>query len=145
LAIGWDQLRTYLVRSTRTYYYYYYFDFFFLILVRFRALFCFHNYFFFIIIIIASTIMKFSIKVFATAAFLLPAAVSSATGYEVWAADQSNAVSGQGLLGVMGSFLWIWDSNAIETQLAGGPTADPLSCTSSQTGPCDILDVFPAL
>lgn len=65
-------------------------------------------------------------------------------GYEVWASDQSNSMSGQGSLGVRGSFLWIYDSDDIEEQLNDGTDAPPLSCTPNDSvGPCDILDVFP--
>ncbi len=71
-------------------------------------------------------------------------------GYEVWASDQSNSVSGENSAGVKGSFLWIWDSDDIARQLAGGPLAKPIACerydkgkTKKNVGPCDLLDVFP--
>ncbi len=64
--------------------------------------------------------------------------------YEVWGADQSNSVAGESSAGVKGSFLWIWDSDSIQDQVAGGADAKPLSCTPNDTeGPCDLLDIFP--
>jgi hypothetical protein len=64
--------------------------------------------------------------------------------YEVWASDQSNSVAGQSAAGVKGSYLWIWDSQAIQEQINGGTDAKPLSCTPTVTeGPCDLLDIFP--
>lgn len=75
---------------------------------------------------------------------------AAAPGYEVWAADQSNSVSGQAALGTLGSLVWIWDSADIEAQLAGGPAAQPGGCgrnnrgkRSRKHGPCDLLEVFP--
>jgi hypothetical protein len=70
-------------------------------------------------------------------------------GYEVWASDQSNSVANANARGVKGSFLWIWDSEDIEKQLAGGEHAAPLGCGKSKKrqkagmGPCNLLDVFP--
>ena len=61
----------------------------------------------------------------------------------MWASDQSNSVPGQEKLGIKGSFLWIWDSDDIETQLAGGPDATPIGCEPGTTGPCDLIDLFP--
>ena len=64
--------------------------------------------------------------------------------YEVWGSDQSNSISGETSPGVKGSYLWIWDSHDIKAQLDGEGDAVPLSCTpDKQTGPCDLLDVFP--
>ena len=63
--------------------------------------------------------------------------------YEVWASDQSNSVPGETSAGVKGSYLWIWDSSAIQEQLNGGTDAKPLSCTTAPEGPCDLLDIFP--
>lgn len=68
-------------------------------------------------------------------------------GYEVWAADQANTVSGGGQ-GTRGSLIWVWDSADIEAQLAGGPTALPVGCDGNNSshanrGPCDVLEVFP--
>ena len=84
------------------------------------------------------------------ALFFAGTAGAEPEGYEVWASDQSNSVSGAGGSGTEGSFLWIWDSADIEAQLAGGPDALPLSCerfdggaTFRNVGPCDLLDVFP--
>ena len=66
------------------------------------------------------------------------------SSYEVWASDQSNSVADQSAAGVKGSFLWIWDSQAIQEQINGGTDAKPLSCTPTATeGPCDLLDIFP--
>jgi len=65
--------------------------------------------------------------------------------YEVWGSDQSNSVPSQSSAGIKGSYLWIWDSTSIGTQLKGDADATPLSCTpSDSTGPCNLLDVFPS-
>lgn len=71
-------------------------------------------------------------------------------GYEVWASDQSNSVEGAAGPGRDGSFIWIWDSNDIEAQVAGGPDAQPIGCAPNNSGnaawnvgPCDLWDVFP--
>ena len=66
-------------------------------------------------------------------------------GYEVWGSDQSNSVAGVESRGVSGSYLWIWDSEDIEAQLAGGADAPAVSCGPSDggAGPCDMNDVFP--
>lgn len=70
--------------------------------------------------------------------------------YQVWASDQSNSVTGVQAAGTRGSFLWIWESASLETQISGGSDALPLSCLpesntddAESTGPCDLLDVFP--
>ena len=64
--------------------------------------------------------------------------------YEVWGSDQSNSVEDEKTPGVKGSFLWVWDSDSIQNQLAGGDDAAPLSCSPNKaSGPCDLLDVFP--
>lgn len=70
-------------------------------------------------------------------------------GYEVWASDQSNSLPGQPP-GTAGSYIWIWDSEDIERQIAGGPDAQPLGCkvpfgsrSPGNAGPCDLLDMFP--
>ena len=64
--------------------------------------------------------------------------------YEVWGADQSNSVSNEASRGVKGSYLWIWDSNSIQTQIDGGDDAQPLSCSPLKSqGPCDLFDIFP--
>lgn len=56
-----------------------------------------------------------------------------------------SALIGQSALGVKGGFIWIWDSEAIEQQLAGGSDAVPLPCTpNAETGPCNTLEVFPS-
>ena len=93
-----------------------------------------------------------------TLAFTVPA-FADGPGYEVWASDQSNSVAGASGPGRNGSFLWIWDSDDIEAQLAGGPDAQPLPCRPGQrkakgkkrgkakvapaAGPCELWDVFP--
>ena len=90
------------------------------------------------------------------ATFAMPAFGQS--GYEVWASDQSNSVAGADGPGLVGSYIWIWDQDAIEAQIAGGPDAQPLPCVPGQgtktgkskkgasaaTGPCDLNEVFPA-
>lgn len=64
--------------------------------------------------------------------------------YEVWASDQSNSVPDETSAGVNGSYLWVWDSESIGTQLDGDEDATPLPCTPNATaGPCDLWDVFP--
>ena len=67
--------------------------------------------------------------------------------YEVWGSDQSNSVPSQTGPGAKGGFLWIWDSASIQKQLMGNGDDDlaiPLSCMpQTDTGPCDLLDVFP--
>lgn len=70
------------------------------------------------------------------------------SGYEVWAADQSNSIAGQPL-GTRGGLIWIWDSVDIERQIAGGPLATPVGCDGNNSahaspGPCDMLALFPA-
>ena len=65
--------------------------------------------------------------------------------YEVWGSDQSNSDSDKTLLaGSKGGYLWIWDSASIRQQLRGGPDAKPLGCLdNNDTGPCNMLDIFP--
>ncbi len=73
--------------------------------------------------------------------------LTPAIGYEVWASDQSNSVPGEARRGVNGSFIWIWDSDAIAAQLAGIGDAQPLPCAGMDPtgpGPCDVNMVFPA-
>ncbi len=77
------------------------------------------------------------------ACFATTSRANAGHGYEVWAADQSNTVSGVAL-GSKGSQIWIWDSVDIEAQIAGGPLAVPVGCDGGiSVGPCDMLDVFP--
>lgn len=66
--------------------------------------------------------------------------------YEVWASDQSNSVPNQAGTGVNGSYLWIWDSNAIKNQIQSGYDAVPLPCTpdAHDVGPCNLWDIFPS-
>lgn len=67
-----------------------------------------------------------------------------ATGYQIWAADQSNSAPDQTALGVKGGFLWVFDSVDIGRQLAGGVDAKPLPCSPTATvGPCNVLEIFP--
>lgn len=59
--------------------------------------------------------------------------------YEIWGSDQSNSISGNTSAGTNGSYLWIWDGNAINDE-----AAMPLACApGSANGPCDLWDVFP--
>lgn len=66
--------------------------------------------------------------------------------YEIWASDQSNSAPGQTTPGTKGSFLWIWDSESVDDQIKQSELeAVPLSCVpDKQTGPCDLLDIFPS-
>jgi len=66
--------------------------------------------------------------------------------YEVWGSDQSNSVAGATGPGQLGSFLWVWDSEDVNTQLGGGDDAQAMGCDPANTpgaGPCDMLEVFP--
>jgi hypothetical protein len=68
-------------------------------------------------------------------------------GYEIWGSDQSNSVAGVEARGVNGSWIWIWDSQDVEQQLATGEVAQPLGCNGDNRagdGPCNIYDVFPS-
>jgi hypothetical protein len=69
----------------------------------------------------------------------------AARDYEVWAADQSNTAPNQGVLGVKGGLLWIWDGKDVGKQVEDdGYKAVPLPCIPGDiTGPCDILKIFP--
>ncbi len=58
--------------------------------------------------------------------------VISSTSYEIWASDQSNSVAGAAT-GLVGSYIWVWDSADVDTQLAGGVDAMPLSCDGNNT------------
>ena len=63
--------------------------------------------------------------------------------YKLWGCDHSNSVENKTTPSVKGSFLWIWDSDSIQDQLAVGEDAVPLSCLPHKTScPCDLLDVF---
>ena len=68
--------------------------------------------------------------------------------YDVWAADQSNSVTGMTSRGVNGSYVWVWNSEDVEKQLNNGKDALPLKCDGTNrvnkagTG-CDIWDIFP--
>jgi hypothetical protein len=62
--------------------------------------------------------------------------------YELWASDQSNTVPGKAALGIDGSLIWIWNNEAIEDQLDGGPAASPVPCAGT-AAPCDTNLVFP--
>ncbi|MGQ7843773.1 hypothetical protein ACUNV4_04810 [Granulosicoccus sp. 3-233] len=70
--------------------------------------------------------------------------------YQIWASDQSNSVADADGPGTKGSYLWIWNSEDMETQIAGGDDAIPVGCLPADdesvavpAGPCDLLDVFP--
>ena len=80
----------------------------------------------------------------------LDESTAQSTGYQIWASDQSNSVADAPGPGTRGSYLWIWDSADMESQIAGGADAVPLSCMPGSlddnvalVGPCDLLDVFP--
>jgi hypothetical protein len=76
--------------------------------------------------------------------------------YDIWASDQSNSVAGAPARGVDGSYMWIWNSEDVERQLAGetqpyGPDGNtdayPLLCDGTNAiNPnglgCDIWDIF---
>ena len=73
---------------------------------------------------------------------------SATTRWQVWASDQSNSVADASAPGTRGSYLWIWESEAVATQLDGGEAASPIGCVptaagADDAGPCDLLDVFP--
>lgn len=68
-------------------------------------------------------------------------------GYEIWASDQSNSVSGETSRGVNGSWIWIWDSGDVKKQLKNGQKALPLGCDGKNRpgdGPCNLHEVFPS-
>ena len=68
-------------------------------------------------------------------------------GYEIWGSDQSNSVADAESRGVNGSWIWIWDSEDVEQQIATGKVAQPLGCDGSNQpgdGPCNVYDVFPS-
>lgn len=68
-------------------------------------------------------------------------------GYEIWGSDQSNSIANVESRGVKGSWIWVWDSQDVEQQLATGEAAEPLGCDGQNRpgdGPCNIYDVFPA-
>lgn len=76
--------------------------------------------------------------------------MGEAVRYQIWASDQSNSVADTAGLGTRGSFLWIWDSADMESQIGGGADAVPVGCQPAPdeagmapAGPCDLLDVFP--
>ena len=73
--------------------------------------------------------------------------VAESDGYEIWGSDQSNSVADVDLRGVSGSWLWVWDSKDVETQLQGGEAAKPIGCNGNNIageGPCNLYDVFPS-
>ena len=73
--------------------------------------------------------------------------VAESEGYEIWGSDQSNSVADVDSRGVSGSWLWVWDSKDVETQLQGGEVAKPLGCNGKNMageGPCNLYDVFPS-
>ena len=68
----------------------------------------------------------------------------STTSYEIWGSDQSNTVEGQSALGVSGSYLWIWDSDDIQTKISTGNTSAPKPCSpDDEEGPCELFTIFP--
>jgi len=91
--------------------------------------------------------MKFSFAIFSLLA------LSSTTNgenkwstksYEIWGSDHSNTVEGQSKLGVAGSYLWIWDSDDIQTKISTGKTPESKSCSPNDTkGPCQLFTIFP--
>ena len=79
--------------------------------------------------------------------FTLKMAAAEHHGYEIWGSDQSNSVADVESRGVKGSWIWVWDSQDVEQQLATGEAAEPLGCDGQNRpgeGPCNIYDVFPA-
>ena len=54
-------------------------------------------------------------------------AMANGDGYEIWGSDQSNSVSGVASRGVDGSYMWIWDSEDVDVQLAGA-IGSPNAC-----------------
>ncbi|NEQ48460.1 MAG: hypothetical protein F6K00_34995 [Leptolyngbya sp. SIOISBB] len=67
--------------------------------------------------------------------------------YEIWGSDQSNSVADAEGRGVNGSWIWVWDSQDVETQLTTGEVAEPLGCDGQNRpgdGPCNVYDVFPS-
>ena len=67
-------------------------------------------------------------------------------GYEIWGSDQSNSVADAEASGVNGSWIWVWDSQDVENQLATDEPAQPLGCDGENLpgdGPCNVYDVFP--
>lgn len=68
-------------------------------------------------------------------------------GYEIWGSDQSNSVADVESRGISGSWIWIWDSEDVEKQIATGEVAQPLGCDGNDqpgAGPCNVYDVFPS-
>ncbi|ELS01268.1 hypothetical protein Xen7305DRAFT_00009710 [Xenococcus sp. PCC 7305] len=79
--------------------------------------------------------------------FSISSTVAESDGYEIWGSDQSNSVSNVDSRGVSGSWLWIWDSKDVETQLKDGEAAEPIGCDGKNIageGPCNLYDVFPS-
>ena len=93
--------------------------------------------------------MKINIKLTAAAGLALVTSVAFAEDpipYEIWGSDQSNSVAGADR-GTSGSYLWIWNSEDVNTQIGGGAAAQAIGCDGTNTagmGPCDMYDVFPA-
>ena len=79
--------------------------------------------------------------------FIATFTLAGSQPYEIWGADQSNSIAGVDSRGVSGSWIWIWDSADVETQLNGGEMAAPLGCDGNNRagdGPCNLFDVFPS-
>ncbi len=67
-------------------------------------------------------------------------------GYEIWGSDQSNSAPNIQSVGVEGGWIWVWDSQDLETQIKTGTPAQPLGCDGNNIagqGPCDVKVVFP--
>jgi len=67
-------------------------------------------------------------------------------GYEIWGSDQSNSIADVESRGTNGSWIWVWDSEDVENQLATGEVAEPLGCDGQNIpgeGPCNVYEVFP--
>ena len=72
---------------------------------------------------------------------------SDRPGYEIWGSDQSNSIADAESRGVSGSWIWVWDSEDVEKQIATGEVAQPLGCDGNNQageGPCNVYDVFPS-
>lgn len=79
--------------------------------------------------------------------FTVHTASANDPDYEIWGSDQSNSVADVESRGVRGSWIWIWDSQDMERQIATGEPAEPLGCDGQNIpgeGPCNVYDVFPA-
>jgi hypothetical protein len=67
--------------------------------------------------------------------------------YEIWGSDQSNSRPAATTRGVSGSWIWIWNSRDLKTQLKTGKAAQPIGCdgrNQAGAGPCDLYSLFPS-